>query len=386
MLAAAACSSGGSAGSTGSGTGASTIRIGAICTCSGPLNQNPASRVYKAWVDRTNAAGGINGHPVQFLLEDDAANPGKSTTAAHDLVGKHVVAIVDMTNDDETWASYVAAAKIPVIGSGTSTTPMFTNPDFYPEGQTEQALFPSIVGSAKAAGATNLGLIYCAEAVQCQEGIAPLKQTGQALGLPVVYAGEVSATAPNYTAQCVAARQSNVSALFIADVTAVAEKVAANCAQQGYHPIYVVDGEILSNGFRSAPGLRDNLVSPSPNLPYFADSPAITAMNTALDRYAPGLRRNADDFTEIASEAWVSGLLFEAAAKAGGLGASGQPTAAELVTGLTSLNGETLGGMASPLTFAAGKAHPVGCWFLTELRNGAFSTPNGATPSCVTSK
>ncbi|ADP81145.1 ABC transporter substrate-binding protein [Pseudofrankia inefficax] len=387
VLAAAACSSGGSSAAGSSGAGAAPIKIGAICTCSGFSSETAMVSTYKAWVAQTNAAGGINGHQLQLLVEDDAGNPGKSVTAAHTLVGKHVLAIVDMTNDDETWASYVAAAKIPVVGGGTSTTPMFTNPDFYPEGQTEQALFPSIVQSAKTAGATNLGLIYCAEAVQCQEGIQPLKDTGKSLGLPVVYAGEVSATAPNYTAQCVAAKQAGVTALFVADITAVAEKVAGDCAQQGYHPIYVVDGEILANQFLTAPGLKDSLVSPSPNLPYFADAPAVTAMNTALDKYAPGLRTNATDFTEIADEGWVSGLLFGAAAKAGGLGAGGgEPTSAQLVAGLTALKGETLDGFAPPLTFAAGKAHPIGCWFVTEVKAGAFSVPNGTTPTCVTTQ
>jgi branched-chain amino acid transport system substrate-binding protein len=386
VLAVAACSSSGSSSTGGStGSGASPIKIGTVCTCSGVYNETAMVDTYKAWVAQTNAAGGINGHQIQFLVEDDAGNPGKSVTAAHDLVAQHVVAIVDMTNDDETWASYVASAKVPVVGGGTSTTPMFTNPDFYPEGQTEQALFPSIVLSAKAAGATNLGLLYCAEAPQCQEGIQPLKDTGKALGMSVSYAASVSATAPNYTAQCVAAQQAGITALFVADVTAVAEKVAADCAQQGYHPIYVVDGEIVSNSFLTAPGLKDHLASPAQNLPYFADSPAITAMNAALDKYEPGVRTNADTFTNLAAEAWDSGLLFAAAAKAGGLGAGGsQPTAAQIVTGLTSLNGETLGGTAPPLTFAAGKAHPISCWYNTLITNGAFSVPNGTTPTCET--
>ncbi len=381
-----ACSSGGSSGSTAASSqpGGSPIKIGAICSCSGALSAEGTALAYKAWVETTNAAGGINGHPVQLTLDDDAGNPGKSTTFAHSLVSKHVLAIVDITNNDETWASYVASAHIPVIGAGTSTTPMYTNPDFYSEGQTEDALFPSVIESAKAAGATNLGLIYCAEAVQCQEGIAPLKAIGQKLGLPVAYAGEVAATAPNYTAQCLAARQKNVKALFVADVTFVAEKVAADCAQQGYHPIYVVDGEILSDGFRTAPGIKDNLISPSPNLPYIADAPAVTAMNAALDRYAPGLRTSTTKYTEFASEGWVSGLLFGAAAKAGQLGAGGStPTSEQLVKGLTALHGETLGGMAPPLTFVSGKANPVDCWFVTALKNGVYSTPNGLKPSCV---
>ncbi|MBO0729916.1 MAG: ABC transporter substrate-binding protein [Acidimicrobiaceae bacterium] len=373
-------------GSGASQPSGSPIKIGAICTCSGPLASETAQTpdIYKAWADSVNASGGINGHPIQVIVDDDAGNAGTSITDVHQLVGsQHVVALVDMTDDDETWASYVQSQNVPVIGSGTSTTPMYTNPDFYPEAQTEDALFPSIIDAAKGAGATNLALLYCAEAVQCQEGIAPLKQVGKQLGLPVSYAAQVSATAPDYTAQCVAAQQKHMTAVFIADTASVANKVAQNCSQQNYHPIYVIDGESISPSYTSTPGIKDNLVGPSPNLPYYANTPAIQAMNQALDKYFPGLRKNASGYTEVASEAWPAGLLFADAAKAGGLGANGStPTSAQLVKGLESLKGDTLQGFAPPLTFAAGKPHPVHCWFSFSLKNGTFGLPKGNSTTC----
>jgi branched-chain amino acid transport system substrate-binding protein len=365
----------------------SPIKIGVVCTCSGPLASEgvDAPIIYQAWADTVNASGGINGHPIQVVVKDDAGNPGGSQSAAQNLVqSDHVIALVDMTNDDETWAAFVHSAKIPVIGINTSETPMYTNSAFYPQAQTEDALFPSIIDAAKTGGATNLGLLYCAEAVQCQEGITPLKQTGQKLGLPVAYAAEISATAPNYTAQCVAAQQAHITALFVADIAAVADRVAQNCSQQGYHPLYVIDGQSLSPSFSSTPGIRDNLIGPSPNVPFYADSPAMRAMNAALDRYYPGMRKDPAKFTEYAMGAWPSGLLFAAAARAGGLGANGSsPTSAQLISGLDSLKGDTLGGMAPSLTFTAGQPHPVDCWFTFALKHGTFSLPNGTSTTCV---
>ncbi|MBO0730659.1 MAG: ABC transporter substrate-binding protein, partial [Acidimicrobiaceae bacterium] len=97
------------------------------------------------------------------------------------------------------------------------------------------------VDIAKTAGAKNIGNIYCAEAAQCAQ-ITPLMQAaGKQLGVPDVYNAEISATAPNYTAQCLAAKQQHVSAIFIADVSAVNIHFASDCAQQGYNPIYVVE-------------------------------------------------------------------------------------------------------------------------------------------------
>lgn len=385
----AACSSGthSTTGSPAAQAAGSAIKIGVVCTCSGPLASEgiDGPNIYQAWADTVNASGGINGHRIQVIVIDDTGSPGASQSDAQNLVqSDHVIALVDMTNDDETWAAFVKSAKVPVIGINTSTTPMFTSSAFYPQAQTEDALFPSIIEAAKTGGATSLGLLYCAEAVQCQEGIAPLKQTGERLRLPVSYAAEISATAPNYTAQCVAAQQAHITALFVADIAAVADKVALNCSQQGYHPLYVIDGQSLSPSYISTPGIRDNLIGPSPNVPFYADSPAIRAMNAALDKYYPGLRKDPSKFTEYAMGAWPSGLLFEAAAKAGGLGANGSaPTSAQLIDGLNSLKGETLGGMAPPLTFTSGQPHPVDCWFTFALKNGTFSLPHGMSTTCV---
>jgi branched-chain amino acid transport system substrate-binding protein len=368
-------------GSAGSAATGSPIVIGGVCSCTGPLGNFPNEfDAYRAWVDTVNASGGINGHSVKFVSIDDHGNPGTSQSAVKTLVqSDHAIALVDLTNLDEGWASYVQSAKIPVVGAGNSTTPFFTNPDFYPEGQTEDALFASIIGAAKNAGATNLELIYCAEAVQCQEGIAPLKQVGKALGLPVTVASEVSAAAPNYTAQCVTAQQAHVTAVFVADIFTVVSKVASNCAQQGYHPKYVVDGLDLAPNFTSVSG---DLYAPVSNLPYFANSPAIQTMNAAFDKYYPGLRKSSD-FNEQFLGLWTSGLLLQDAAKAGGLGANGStPTSAQLVQGLQSLKGDTVNGLAPALTFPAGQPHPVHCWFESAMHKGAFTLPNGTTTLC----
>jgi branched-chain amino acid transport system substrate-binding protein len=386
----AACSSGssssGSGGTSNAAGSGSPIKIGVICSCSGALASEGADapKIYQAWANTVNAAGGINGHQVQVINDDDGSVAATSLQDAQNLVrSSHVVALVDMTNLDETWASFAKSSDVPVIGINTSEEPMYDNSAFYPQAQTEDALFASIISAAKGAGATNLGLLYCAEAVQCQEGIAPLKQAGQSAGLPVSYASEVSATAPNYTAQCVAAQQAHITALFVADITAVVSKVAQDCSQQGYHPIYVVDGQVISPSFATTPGLKDNLVGPSPNLPFYATTAAMTAMNAAIDKYYPGLRQDSASYNEFAMGAWPSGLLFEAAAKAGGLGANGSdPTSAQLTTGLDSLKGDTLDGLAPALTFASGKPHPIDCWFTFALKNGTFSLPDGTSSTC----
>ena len=363
------------------------IKIGLVCGCTGPLAAAVVDvpAIYKAWVDSVNATGGINGHKIDLIYQNDDSNPTTSTTIVHTFVETdHVVAIVDASNNDAVWATYVQQAGVPVVGMDTSAEPYFLNSDFYPEGQTEDSLFAGIIDAVKQAGATKFALIYCAEAVQCQEGIAPLQAAAKGAGLSVVATEEVSASAPNYTAQCLAAQQAGATVLFTADAQTVDEKVIQDCYTQGYKPKVVIDGEILLPSLTTTPAINQATYFTVPNLPYFAKNAAITAMNTALKKYAPGVLKDVN-YGELPMETWVAGKMFQAAATAGHLGASGAPTSAQLIKGLDSLHGNTLGGLAPPLTFKAGKPHPVDCWYYALLKNGKYSTPFGLKPVCSTS-
>jgi branched-chain amino acid transport system substrate-binding protein len=107
-----------------------------------------------------------------------------------------------------------------------------------------------------------------------------------------------------------------------------------------------------------------------PNPPYRVNTPAHNTMNAAINKYYPGLEDNANIWSGSWPLAWPSGLLLEDAVKARGLGATGTPSAAEIVTGLESLKGDTLEGLLPPLTFAPGKPHSVDCWFTSQVLNG----------------
>jgi branched-chain amino acid transport system substrate-binding protein len=82
--------------STTTAAPAGTIKIG----YSGPLTGNGASagqdylNGIKLYVEKINAAGGINGQKVEILAEDDVMDPKNSTTVAQKLVDAKVVAVL----------------------------------------------------------------------------------------------------------------------------------------------------------------------------------------------------------------------------------------------------------------------------------------------------
>jgi branched-chain amino acid transport system substrate-binding protein len=375
--------------STGSASTAHTtgaaIKVGFICTCSGVLGSNnaPLIDVFRAWADTVNASGGINGHNVDVVYENDAGVPGTSESEIQTLISDHVVAITDSSIVDQPWASAVQAANIPVVGMGQTSDATFdTNPDFYPAGQTFSSQMYAITAEAKAAGATNIGDIYCAEAPACQQTAGLIKSAGQQLGVPEVYTAAISSTAPNFTSQCIAASQQHLSAFFVADAVQVLDEVAANCATQGYNPIYPWGLTAETRAEMNAPHFKDGLWMESGNYPYFASSPAISAINAGVDKYYPGLAESTTQWFENSVTTWASGMLLADAIKAGGLTGGDTPSAAEVVKGLESLKGDTLEGLSPPLTFAAGQPHVVNCWFMTRALNGTPTLLNNGAPTC----
>ncbi len=401
----AACSSSkgtssGSSSSTQAATGSSTtaggssaqatgtpIKVGAICYCSsgaGGLGAvfAPGLDVYKAWANTVNSTGGIDGHPVDLITKDDGGNPATSVADAQSLIAEHVVAIADMTTVDQSWASTVSAADVPVVGVLTYEPTFGTNPDFYPEAQTNNSSIYAVVTTAKSAGATSLANVYCAEAPVCAESVPAYTATGKQLGVPVTYNAEISATAPNYTAQCLAAQQKHVGAVFIGEPAAITVKFAGSCAQQNYKPTYVTEGFGFGMNVAAAPGLSDTLWSEFGSLPFFANTPAVQTANAAIDKYYPGVRENATLYSQQDFMSWASGMLLVDAIKAGGLTSSGSPTAAEVVKGLESLHGDTVDGLTPPLTFEAGQPHNVDCWFTARVQGGTPSLVNNSAVSC----
>ena len=373
--------------STGNPVGA-PIKVGIICTCSGGGGYGavlaPGEQVYKAWADSVNASGGINGHPVQLITEDDAGVPGTAISDADTLVSDHVVAIADISLVDQAFATTVQSANIPVVGTLDFDVPFITNPDFYPEGQTTDSSAYAGAATAKAAGAKNLAYIYCAEAPNCAEGIPIFKKAGQQVGVPLVYTAAIAATAPNYTAQCLAAKQQGVQAVGVGEAAPIAIRLASDCAQQGYDPIYVTQGSGFAMSEATATGLNNNAYFAFQNTPFFANVPAVQSADKAISKYFPGLLQNSTGFTGENFYSWASGVLLEHAIQGGGLGASTTPSASEVVAGLNSLKADTLNGLAPALTFTPGKPHLVDCWFTVRVENGAPLLLNNNNTTCET--
>lgn len=371
-----AAGGGSSASSTATGT---PINVGSITTASGPQQRIEASDAIQAWAKSVNAAGGINGHPVNLTVEDDQGNAATALQAAKTLVeSDHVVAIIgDTGNQDLAWASYVTSAGIPVVGGEPTNTPFMTNADFFPVGANDIATNYGMLAIAKQYG-TKVGALYCAESPVCA-GLGPvLKLLGAPQGISVPVVQSISASATDYTAQCQALIQAGVGSYTAASTNAVPPRVVQQCKQQGLKaPELFIDGELSANWLTNS--AMDGATGAEPDAPFTDTSTSAGRdFQAAIKKYYPSIVGSTDG--PFAMYAWLAGKLFEAAAKAA---PSGTLTSASVKQGLYSLKGETLGGLAPPLTFTQGQPTLINCYFQEQIKGGQLTEPNGLQTQCA---
>jgi branched-chain amino acid transport system substrate-binding protein len=362
---------------------AAPIVLGDICSCTGPEAStiSQTSPALQAWASYVNAHGGVQGHQVQVVVKDDAYNPGTSLAAAKDLVNSnHVVGIFDNSDEDSSWAAYIKQQNVPVFG-GQEMVAGYTNSDFFPPGGTYE--YGGDVGSlaAKKAGVKKEAELYCVEVAICAQSVATTKQALARLGgMKLVYDAGIGFAAPNYTAQCLAAKASGADAMSVADASAIVTKVAQDCAAQGYTPRELSGDGSVAIAWLDVPAMEGNIDFQT-DVPWFVHNATTKPMYDALAKYAPGVTTG-PNFGEVVLQDWAMGALLQEAAKYGHLTAT--PTAAQLKSGLYALpKGDTLGGLTPPLHFVKGQPADNPCFFVMGIHNKKFVTLEGGKPLCV---
>lgn len=385
----AGCSSSSSSAASGQAAGGATspvsaggakspLPLGVEGGWSGPTSESalPELAGVKAWAAWVNAQGGINGHPVQLIVEDDQGSPARGLANVEDLVqNKHVIALVGVhaNSTEPTWASYVESRHIPVIGGEEDTTVWVTNPDFFPSAEPGLGVIATEAYVAKLAGG-GFATINLAGV----QDVGPLIQAFQAAaakdGVGYTFHTTVSAASPNYTAACIAAKQAGASVVGLQLDPNTGGRVSADCYAQGYKPTYLVPSGAYAPAMLGQQQFNGTYI-PSPNFLWFAGTPVATHFRAAMAKYQPTAQLGPNS-----TAGWAAGLLFQAAAAH--IGAN--PVSQDILSGLYALPAnETLGGASPGAIFSRGKpAVPSGCFFLAQVQGSKLTAPRGNAPVC----
>ena len=224
-------------------------------------------------------------------------------------------------------------------------------------------------------GKAKLGTVVCIEAPYCDNADNTIARDAKPNSLEHVYRARASLAQPDFTAECLAARNAGVEVFFVLEDQNSISRVAASCARQGFKPIYATIPTVTVDQLKNDANL-DGLLSSSNVFPYFQSG------TPATDEYQQAMRTYGTGVTPGVSVAmgWVAGKVIERA----GTQLPEPPTSAALLAGLWTINNDRLGGLAAPLTFIQDQpAESPACWYNIEVHGNKWVSPDGYELRCV---
>jgi branched-chain amino acid transport system substrate-binding protein len=333
----------------------------------------------QAWAQYTNAHGGLNCHPVKVVSEDDGGDPSQALTDAEQLVSQyHVIAFMDnfQVLTIQAVTSYLEQQHIPVIGGDDASTYWYDSPVLFPQASAVPISANGVTKYAASTGATKLAGFYCVEDSFCTNDYNAVVSSAAADGVQSVYASHVSLTSPDFTAQCIGAKNAGATVVFLAMDGNSSERIETDCAAQGYHPVYYTISIAVTAAMQGEAVMNGTLLG-ADVFPWVDNTtPAEAAYHAAINQYAPSV-----GFAGPGALTWAAGELVVAASK--DLGAN--PTSDQFFQGLYTIKNNTLGGLTPPLTFTnngANSATVGSCYWVMKLNNGQWEDLNNGTPTC----
>jgi ABC-type branched-subunit amino acid transport system substrate-binding protein len=362
----------------------SPIRIGSVGENSGVAGAifGPGAKVLQAWVQWINAKGGIACHPVEVFVGDDAGDPATHQSLVQSFVEqKGVVAFVFLNAPFAGAASvkYLTEHRIPVFGSEGGSEWFNQNPTYFPQmstgAQGVEAAFAMAGDTQVPQGRTKLASLTCIEAPVCSSAYGIADKLSTKYGMSLVYRAQVSISSPNYTSNCLAAKNAGAQVLFTGVDGNSDQRIARSCESVGFHPTIVTPAVGLTPAQASAPALA-GLQAAMPVLPWFETAnTSIKEFLGALARFAPGLEPSA-----VGVEGWVAGQVFAFAASQVG----DRPTSAEILQGAYRVKGNDFGGLTQKLTYTADAPNQKQrlCWWAAQFDGTKVTSPNGGKQTC----
>lgn len=368
----------------GSGPGAANgapIVIGSVGTYSGPVGvaYKDSPRALQAWAAATNAKGGIGGRPVKVIVYDDGGDAGKALSYVKSLAEQHkavaMVASQTTAQNMRSWLKYVESQKFPVIaecGSVAHSSPMV----FSPCPTLADAAFGTALIGAKHGKSKKFGALFCTESDDCSFVDDRWFAKGEAkrAGLEPLYRAKVSITQPDFTSECIQARNAGVELFAVIGDANTVGRVASSCRRQSYSPQFLQPDVTIGPDIPAKPGLG-NVLAATRVFPFAGlSTPAATEFAATWKKYGGGTAPGGS-----ASIGWAASKIFEKAAR----GAGKDVSRAGLLKQLYGVSNDRFGGLTVPLTFSAGKApQPAKCMFIMQGSGGRWAAPQGDKPIC----
>jgi branched-chain amino acid transport system substrate-binding protein len=343
----------------------------------------PGLPAVQAWVAATNAAGGLNGHPVKHVYGDDGGDPARHRQLVQQFVERdHVAAFVFnfAPLSGQSSVQYLTEKRVPVIGEQASSQWFYESPMFFPQQSTGRVYVEAMIRAAAAEtipqGKKKLAILNCQEAQFCVDADKMWPDLAGKVGYDLVFRRQASLAQPDYTAECLAARNAGAEVFGLAMDGNAIGRIGSACARVGFHPIYFIHHGALLVEHAADPNL-DGILSTLGLRAWFDNGNAVVARyQKALATYAPGQKPKDSSFM-----GWAAAELFQAAVNR----TSDPTTSPGILEGLWALNNETLGEITYPIKYSRDQnAPPTLCWFTVRGSKGQWAyTDQGRNRTCA---
>jgi ABC-type branched-subunit amino acid transport system substrate-binding protein len=325
----------------------------------------PGVKSVQAWVAATNAKGGLNCHPLKYVVYDTGGDPARNQAMTQRAVEQDkVIAFVynGAALSGQASADYLKQRRIPVVGEEGAQPAVCYSPNGFPimsscvEGI--QGIYQVLAQVIKPGD--KVAAITCNEIPYCTIYSNNAEKYAKEAGFKLVYNGSVSMTQPDYTSACVQAKNAGAQALVLGMVDSAASRVKRSCKSVG------LDVPIISNGvaFSAAkPGDGMDGAWQASGVRFSPPShPGVAEWLATLKQYVPGTGASGGG-----AIGWVSAKVFELAGKA----MPDTPTSQAVLEGLWAIKSNDIGGMTKPLTYL--KDQPAvqtpACWFAVKMED-----------------
>lgn len=367
-------------GSGGSGKAANgaPIVIGSAGTASGlgSAGTQQTGQALRAWAAVTNAKGGIDGRPVKVIVMDDGGDAAKARSQVQELVEKHkVVALVSnfgWTASVNAWKDYVEKKRVPAIGGNCATGVWESSPVFFSQCPAlNTTAYGSVHVAAKYGRGKKFGALVCSEDAACSVAEDRWFKQGYAkkAGLDPVYHAKISLSQPDYTSECIQARNAGVEILALAVDPATTKRIVSSCRRQNFNPQYL---PFFGAEAADTPKYVKDVISPQLVFPFAGlSTPAYQEFIAAWRKY----RQDQPAF--YATMSWASAKIFEKAARS-----AKDVTRSGLIDALYKFKNQRFGGLTVPLSYGPKGTDNSPCIFYMKGSAGKWSAPQGDRPSC----
>ena len=287
--------------------------IGAVLSLTGTYAGlgEPERNTLEMEVERINADGGVNGHDIEIIYEDDATDAAKAQAATVRLIEQEdVLAIIGATGTGQTMAmrADIDRAKIPQvsIAGGTVITSQF-DPLVFQTPWSNSIVVPYTLSFIKGKGITKIAVMTDTGGFGT-DGLAVIKGAVAAAGITIVAEQTFNPGDTDMTAQLTKIKASDAEAVVLWNAGKEAAIVAKNMKQLGMtQPLFgshgnartefITGAEDAAEGFRFAAG---KVLLPES---YGEGTPAYDTATGFIDRYTERYGKAPDTFAGHAYDA-----------------------------------------------------------------------------------